>query len=146
MKKKATAAIPNPLIIGKTIGLFNVDMNGPYIAMDLKGMEEKATRISEVLGVQLSAEDVALFTFLHEMAHYKQWKAGKITDADLKDITFKGSDRSKACEAEADAEAVDFIKKTIGYGKKWTKRSLKAMIGAEKTLTPEQARDLGIIS
>jgi hypothetical protein len=143
---KKSAKITNPLLIGKTLGEFNVDKNGPNMWMDLKAIDEKAKKISDILGVQLSGEDVALFTFLHEMAHYKQWKDGSVTTEDMKDIKFRGSDRAKNLEVEADAEAVDFIKKTIGYGKKWSKRSLKAMIGAEKELTLEQARDLGIIS
>ena len=138
--------IPNPLRIGKTLGTFNVDKNGPQMYMDLKAIEEKAERISKVLGVTLSAEEVALFTFLHEMAHYKQWKTGKVTTKDLRDIKFRESARGKAIEVEADDEAVDFVKKTIGYGKKWTKRSLQAMVGADKMLTLEKARDLGIIS
>lgn len=138
--------INNPLRIGKTLGSFNVDKEGPKMNMDLKAIEEKAERISEVLGVNLSAEDVALFTFLHEMSHYKQWKAGKVTTKDLRDVKFRESTRAKALEVEADEDAVDFIKKTIGYGKKWSKRSLQAMVGAEKTITLEQARDLGIIS
>lgn len=138
--------MPNPLIIGKTLGSFTVDKNGPLMYLDLKAIEEKAERISKVLGVELSADDVALFTFLHERMHYRQWKEGKVTTKDLRDIKFKGSPRAKALEVEADDAAVEFIRKTIGFGKKWTKRSLKAMIGAEKTLTLEQARDLGIIS
>lgn len=138
--------IPNPLRIGKTLGTFNVDKNGPQMYMDLKAIEEKAERISKVLGVTLSPEEVALFTFLHEMAHYKQWKTGKVTTKDLRDIKFRESARGKAIEVEADDEAVDFVKKTIGYGKKWTKRSLQAMVGADKMLTLEKARDLGIIS
>lgn len=139
-------SIPNPLRIGKTLGAFNVDKNGPAMFMDLKAIEEKAERISKVLGVQLSAEDVALFTFLHEISHYKQWKQGKVTTRDMHDVKFKETERAQQLEVEADADAVEFIRKTIGYGKRWTKRSLKAMIGAEKTLTLEQARDLGIIS
>lgn len=138
--------ITNPLRIGKTLGAFNVDKSGPNMYLDLKSIEEKADRISKVLGVTLSAEEVALFTFLHEMAHYKQWKTGKVTSKDLRDVHFRESDRARTLEVEADAEAVDFIRKTVGYGRKWTKRSLKAMVGAEKTLTLEQARDLGIIS
>lgn len=138
--------IPNPLRIGKVLGAFNVDKSGPQLHMDLKAVEEKAERISAVLGVTLSAEEVALFTFLHEMAHYRQWKTGKVTTKDMRDVKFKESSRGKAIEIEADDEAVDFIKKTIGYGKKWSKRSLQAMIGAEKTLSLERARDLGIIS
>ncbi len=142
MKKE----IPNPLRIGKTLGAFNVDRSGPNMYIDLKAIEDKAQRISEVLGVDLSPEDVALFTFLHELAHYRQWKTGKISTRDLRDTKFKETARAKGLEIEADSEAVDFIRKTIGYGKKWTKRSLQAMVGAEKTLTLEQARDLGIIS
>lgn len=138
--------IPNPLRIGKTLGAFNVDKVGPKMNMDLKAIEEKADRISEVLGVELTAEEVALFTFLHEMAHYRQWKKGKVTVKDLRDVKFKESARAKALEVEADAEAVDFIKKTIGYGKKWNRRSLQAMVGADKTISLERARDLGIIS
>jgi len=138
--------ISNPLVIGKTLGSFNVDKNGPQMQLDLKAIEEKAERISKVLGVELSSEEVALFTFLHERAHYRQWKEGKVTTKDLRDIKFRGSSKAKALEVEADEEAVEFIRKTIGFGKKWTKRSLKAMIGAEKTITLEQARDLGIIS
>lgn len=140
------STIDNPLRIGKTLGCFNVDKSGPNLYLDLKAIEEKADRISKVLGVQLSSEDVALFTFLHEIAHYKQWKAGKVTTKDMRDIKFKESARAKALEVDADAEAVDFIRKTVGFGKKWSRRSLKAMVGAEKTLTLEQARDLGIIS
>lgn len=138
--------IPNPLRIGKTLGAFNVDKNGPNMYMDLKAIEEKAERISKVLGVDLSSEDVALFTFLHEMTHYRQWKTGKVTVKDLRDVKFKETTRAKTLEVEADAEAVDFIKKTIGFGKRWSKRSLKAMVGAAKTLSLEDARDLGIIS
>ena len=138
--------INNPLVIGKTLGSFSVDKNGPLMHFDLKAAEEKAERISKVLGVNLTAEDVALFTFIHEMTHYKQWKEGKVTTKDLRDVKFKGTERAKSLEVEADEEAVDFIKKTIGFGKRWNKRSLKAMVGAEKTLTLEQARDLGIIS
>lgn len=141
-----TKQIPNPLRIGKTLGAFNVDKNGPQMFMDLKAIEEKAQRISKVLGVDLSPEDVALFTFLHEMSHYRQWKEGRVSIKDMRDTKFKDSERGKAIELEADASAVEFIRKTIGYGKKWTKRSLQAMIGAEKTLTLEKARDLGIIS
>lgn len=138
--------IANPLRIGKTLGSFNVDRNGPNLYLDLKSIEEKADRISQVLGVTLTAEDVALFTYLHEIAHYKQWKSGKVTTKDLRDVKFKESTRAKALEVDADAEAVEFIRKTLGFGKRWTRRSLKAMVGAEKTLTLEQARDLGIIS
>ncbi len=138
--------IPNPLRIGKTLGAFSVDKNGPNMHMDLKAIEEKANRISKVLGVELSAEEVALFTFLHEMSHYRQWKTGKVTTKDLRDVKFRETARAKALEVEADADAVDYIKKTVGYGKKWTKRSLQAMVGADKMLTLERARDLGIIS
>lgn len=138
--------IPNPLLIGKTLGVFNVDKQGPTMFLDLKAIEEKAERISKVLGVELSSEDVALFTFLHEIAHYRQWKTKKISTRDLRDVKFRETVRAKTLEVEADAEAVEFIRKTIGYGKKWTKRSLRAMIGAEKTISLEQARDLGIIS
>lgn len=138
--------IDNPLRIGKTLGSFDVSRNGPSMYLDLKAIEEKADRISKVLGVDLSAEDVALFTFLHEIAHYKQWKAGKVTTKDFRDVKFKESARSKALEVDADAEAVDFIRKTLGFGKRWTRRSLKAMVGASKTLTLEQAKELGIIS
>lgn len=144
--KKKNAKITNPLIIGKTLGEFSVDSSGPYVMMNLAAIEEKAERISKILGVTLSAEDVALFTFLHEIAHYRQWKTGKVTTEDMRDTKFRGSPHSNSLEAEADAEAAEFIKQTIGYGKKWTKRSLKAMIGAEKEITLEQARDLGIIS
>lgn len=146
MLMNKTKEITNPLRIGKTLGVFNVDKNGPNLQLDLKAIEEKAERISKVLGVELSAEDVALFTFLHEIAHYRQWKTGKVTTKDLRDIKFKESDYAKSLEVEADAMAVDFIRKTMGFGRRWTKRSLKAMVGAEKTLTLEQARDLGIIS
>lgn len=142
----ANKSIENPLRIGKTLGVFNVDKNGPSMHLDLKAIEEKAERISKVLGVDLSAEDVALFTFLHEAAHYRQWKIGKVTTKDLRDIKFRETERAKALEVEADAEAVEFIRKTMGFGKRWTKRSLKAMVGAAKNLTLEEARDLGIIS
>ncbi len=138
--------IPNPLRIGKTLGAFNVDKNGPQMHMDLKAIEEKANRISEVLGVELSPEEVALFTFLHEMSHYRQWKTGKVTTKDLRDVKFKETARAKALEVEADADAVEYIRKTVGFGKKWTKRSLQAMVGADKMITLERARDLGIIS
>jgi len=114
--------------------------------MDLKAIEEKADRISKVIGTDLSPEDVALFTFLHEMAHYRQWKKGQVTVKDLRDVKFKDTPRARALEVQADADAVDFIKKTMGFGKRWSKRTLQAMVGAEKTISLEQARDLGIIS
>jgi len=145
-KTSKTATIPNPLRIGKTLGAFSVDTDGPQMHVNLKAIEEKAERISKVLGVTLSPEDVALFTFLHEMAHYRQWKEGAVTTKDFRDIKFKETERAKNLEVQADAEAVEFIKKTIGFGKQWSKRTLQAMVGAEKTLTLEQARDLGIIS
>jgi hypothetical protein len=138
-------SIPNPLRIGKTLGAFTVDKNGPLMYVDLKAIEEKAERISNVLGVKLSPEEVALFTFLHEMSHYRQWKTGKVTTQQLHDISWKETEAAKALEVEADADAVNFIAK-IADAEKWPKRSLQAMVGAEKTLTLAQARDLGIIS
>ena len=138
--------ITNPLRIGKSLGSFTVDKAGPQMYMDLKAIEEKADRISKVIGTDLSPEDVALFTFLHEMAHYRQWKKGQVTVKDLRDVKFKDTPRARALEVQADADAVDFIKKTMGFGKRWSKRTLQAMVGAEKTISLEQARDLGIIS
>jgi hypothetical protein len=141
---KKTSSIPNPLVIGKTLGTFSVDKEGPLMFMNLQAIEEKAERISKVLGVKLNPEEVALFTFLHEMAHYRQWKEGRVTTKDLRDVKFKETARAKKLEVDADAVAVEFIKKAVS--EKWTPRTLQAMIGAEKTLTLEQARDLGIIS
>lgn len=137
--------IANPLRIGKTLGAFTVDKSGPTMFLDLKANEEKAERISKVLGVTLSGEEVALFTFLHEMAHYRQWKEGRVTTKDLRDTKFKETARAKQLEVDADVAAVEYITAS-SLNKKWTRRSLQAMIGAEKTLTLEQARDLGIIS
>ena len=145
MSKKTASVIPNPLRIGKTLGVFTVDKDGPQMHMNLKVIEEKAERISKVIGKQLTSEDVALFTFLHEMAHYRQWKEGRVTTKDFRDIKFKETARAKQLEVDADADAVEFIKKTV-FKDKWTTRTLRAMVGAEKTLTLEQARDLGIIS
>lgn len=145
MNSKAKT-IKNPLRIGKTLGSFTVDKEGPQMFINLKANEEKAARISKVMGVELSAEDVALFTFLHEMTHYKQWKRGQVTVKDLHDVKFKETVRSKVLEVQADSNAVEFIKKNIGSHKQWTRRTLQAIVGAEKTITLEQARDLGIIS
>jgi hypothetical protein len=144
---KKQASIPNPLRIGKTLGSFNVDKDGPQMRMDLKAIEEKAERISQVLGVKLTAEEVALFTFMHEMAHYRQCKEGRVTVKDLRDVTFKETARAKKLEVDADREAVRFIENQVDWADRWGgRRSLQAMVGAEKTLTLEQARDLGIIS
>lgn len=145
--KTKSGRIPNPLRIGKTLGSFNVDKDGPQMRMDLKAIEEKAKRISEVLGVKVNAEEIALFTFIHEMAHYQQWKEGRVTIKDLRDIKFKETAYAKKLEVDADAEAVRFIEKQADWVDRWgSRRSLQAMVGAEKTLTLEQARDLGIIS
>ena len=143
MNKKT---IKNPLRIGKALASFNVDKAGPMMYMDLKAVEEKAERISKVLGKELSPEDVAIFTFIHELAHYKQWKVGKVTTKNLRTPGFRNTDKCKQLELDADQEAVDFIRKSAGFSKRWSRRTLKAMVGAEKTLTLEEARDLGIIS
>ena len=145
-KKTSFKTINNPLRIGKALATFNIDKVGPTLYMNLKAIEEKAARISKVLGKELSPEDVAIFTFMHELAHYKQWKMGKVTTKNLRTPGFRNTDKCKQLELEADQEAVDFIRKSIGFGKKWSRRTLKAMVGAEKTLTLEEARDLGIIS
>ena len=144
-------SIKNPLKIGKTLASFTVDktkesQEHPTIFMDLQAVEAKAKRISEVLGTELTAEQVALFTFIHEMKHYDQWKEGKITTEELRTGSFRGTPKAAELEIEADAAAVEFVKKTIGYGKKWNKRTLQAMVGAEDTLTLDQAKELGIIS
>jgi Zn-dependent peptidase ImmA (M78 family) len=147
LMKTKSGQIPNPLRIGKTLGSFNVDKDGPQMRIDLKAIEEKAERISQVLGVKLTSEEVALFTFMHEMAHYRQWKEGRVTTKDFRDIKFKETARAKKLEVDADAEAVRFIEAQVDWADRWGgRRSLQAMVGAEKTLTLEQARDLGIIS
>ena len=140
--------IKNPLRIGKALAAFHLNAGDPCVTMDLKAVEEKAERISKILGVPLSPEDVALFTFVHEMQHYAQWKEGRVTTADMSTPNFNKTEKSKLLEVEADEAAANFVKKAFGLGKtkKWSKRTLLAMIGAEKTLTIEQARDLGIIS
>lgn len=144
---KKISSIPNPLVIGKTLGAFSVDKEGPLMYMNLQAIEEKAEKISQVLGVKLTAEEVALFTFMHEMAHYRQWKDGRVSTKDLRDTKFKETARAKKLEVDADSEAVRFIENQVDWVDRWgSRRSLQAMIGAEKTLTLEQARDLGIIS
>ena len=142
--KKKPKTIKNPLVIGKDIGRFIADKQGPVVYLDLKSIEEKAARVSEILGVDLAAEQVALFTFIHEMAHYKQWKEGKVTTEELHDTTFYGSKKHIAIEEEADNEALNFIKKTK-LDKQWGKYALRSMMGAKKRLTLSEAKDLGII-
>ena len=143
-QKKKAKTIANPLLIGKELGRFTVDKNGPLMFMDLKAIEEKAEKVSKILGTELSAEQVALFTFLHEMAHYKQWKQGKVTTSDLKDVSFHGTKRHEVLEIEADDEAVRFLEES-GLSRAWKKYALRSMIGAKKKLTLSEAKDLGII-
>lgn len=144
MNKEAT--IKNPLVIGKSLGCFNADKAGPVIFLDLKAIEEKAQRITSVLGVELTSEQVAMFTYLHEMTHYKQWKEGRITDDELRNTSFSKSPKAVQLEEEADLKAVEFLL-TTKIAKTWKKRTLiLAMVGAKKELTPKEARALGIIS
>ncbi len=147
MKKKAktTKSIKNPTLIGKETGRFTVLKDGPILYLDLKAAEEKAELVSKVLGTDLTASQVAMFTFLHEMAHYSQWRKGKVTTADLHNTTFHGSKRHKALEVEADELALKFLEATK-LSKTWTKYGLKSMMGAKKRLTLKEARELGIIS
>jgi len=143
MKKKT---IKNPLIIGKTLGSFNVHEDTPVIILEMKSIEEKAKRILEVTGLELPPEQIALFTFLHEMTHYKQWKTGKITTNELKSETFNKTAKCDKLEEEADLQAVEFILQTK-LAKYWKKKSLLlALVGLKKELTPEEAKILGILA
>jgi len=85
-----------------------------------------------------------MFTFIHEMTHYKQWKEGRFTTEDLRDTAFYGTKKHSALEKEADQAALDFITKTKLH-KQWAKYALRSMMGAKKKLTLEEARELGII-
>lgn len=143
MKKKT---IKNPLIIGKSLGSFSVHQGEPVIVLELKSIEEKAKRIQEVTGLELPSEQIALFTFLHEMTHYKQWKTGKVSTSDLRDDSFKKTSKCDKLEEEADLQAVDFILQTK-LDKFWKKKSLLlALVGLKKELTPEEAKILGILA
>ena len=150
MKKKAkkvkstTKSIKNPLLIGKETGRFTVLKDGPIMYLDLKAAEEKATLVSKVLGTDLTAEQVIMFTFLHEMAHYKQWKTGKVTTSDLHDASFHGTKRHKQLEIDADDLALKYLR-TNKLDKSWKKYALRSMMGAKRRLTLEEAKELGII-
>jgi hypothetical protein len=98
-------------MIGKELGKFCVkqDKSAPSIDLSLDNIEEKASKVASK-GFNLTAFQTALFTFLHEYEHYRQYKDNEVTAAEINDTNFPNTEKAKKLEKEADVAAVNFIK------------------------------------
>lgn len=98
-------------LIHKELGKFSTQQDGSIPSMNLwmDAIEEKASKVAS-LGFPLTSFQTALFTFLHEQEHYKQFQNKEVTAAELSDCNFRESDKCKRLEVQADEAAVNFIK------------------------------------
>lgn len=98
-------------MINKELGRFGANQDGtmPCINLSLDAMEEKANKVAGE-GLTLTGFQTALFTFLHEYEHYRQFQDKEVTAAELNDPNFLNTDKCKQLEKQADEAAACFIK------------------------------------
>lgn len=98
-------------MIHKELGKFCTQQDGssPIINLSLEATEEKANKVGSK-GLTLTGFQTALFTFLHEYQHFKQFQTNEVTASEINDPNFQSTDKCKKLEKDADEAAVNFIK------------------------------------